>query len=56
METALQGRKFEELEHLLEGIYDLLNEVQLSELIFVFYHWIECVRWVIDHYGNYYHK
>jgi hypothetical protein len=56
MKIELHGCKFEELEQLLEGIHDLLNDVQLSELIFVFYHWIECVQWAIKHNEDYYHE
>jgi hypothetical protein len=38
MKTALQGYKFAESEQLLERIYELLNEVQSSELVFVFHY------------------
>jgi hypothetical protein len=44
MKTALQWHKFEQPEKLLEAISDLLNEMELSVLIFVLRHWIECVR------------
>jgi hypothetical protein len=54
VKSALNGSKFEEPDELLQGIHDFLNEVQGSELMIVFHHWIERVRWVIEHYGNYY--
>jgi hypothetical protein len=56
MNSALQGHKFEELEQLLEGIHDFLNEMQPSKLMFAFHHWIERMWWVIEHNGNYYHE
>jgi hypothetical protein len=31
-----------------------LNDLQGSELIMVFQHWIERVRWLIEHDGDYY--
>jgi hypothetical protein len=37
MKTARQEYKFEEWEQLLVRIYDCLNEMQLSELMFVFH-------------------
>jgi hypothetical protein len=56
MNTALQGRKFEELEQLLEAISDFLNEIEPSALMFVLPYWIERVRWIIEHPGDYYHE
>jgi hypothetical protein len=54
VKSALNGSKFERPDELLQGIHDFLNEVQGSELMMVFYHWIERVRWVIEHDGDYY--
>jgi hypothetical protein len=56
MKIALQEHKFEEPEQLLEGIYDFMNDMQPSELIFVFRHWIERMQSAIEHDGDYYHK
>jgi hypothetical protein len=33
MKTALQDHKFEEPEQLLDGIHDILNEMQSSDLM-----------------------
>jgi hypothetical protein len=44
MKTALQWRKFEEPEQLLEAISDFLNGMELSALMFVLRHWIERVQ------------
>jgi hypothetical protein len=30
-----------------------LEEVQVSELKLVFHHWMERIRWVLDHNGDY---
>jgi hypothetical protein len=54
VERTLNGSKFEGPDELRQGIHDFLNEVQGSELMMVFQHWIECVRWVIEHDGDYY--
>jgi hypothetical protein len=54
VKSALNGSKFEGPDELLQGIHDFFNEVQGSELMMVFQHWIERVRWVIEHDGDYY--
>jgi hypothetical protein len=54
VKSALNGSKFEGLDELLQGIHDFLNEVQGSELMMVFHHWVELVRSVIEHDGDYY--
>jgi hypothetical protein len=56
MKIAQQWHKFEDREQLLEGIYDVLEEIDLSELMIVFHHWIGHVRWVIEHDGEYYQE
>jgi hypothetical protein len=55
VQSALNGFKFEGSDELLQGIHDFLNEVQGSELMMVFQHWIERARWIIEHDGDYYH-
>jgi hypothetical protein len=54
VKSALNGSKFEGPDELLQGIHDFLNEVRGSELMMVFQHSIERVRWVIEHDGDYY--
>jgi hypothetical protein len=54
VKSALTGSKFEGPDELLQGIHDFLNEVQRSELMMVFQHWIERMRWVIEPDGDYY--
>jgi histone-lysine N-methyltransferase SETMAR len=54
LRSALNGSKFEGPDELLQRIHDFLNEVQGSELMMVFQHWIERVRLVIEHDGDYY--
>jgi hypothetical protein len=54
VKSALNGSKFEGPDELLQGIHDFLNQVQGSELMMVFQHWIERVHWVIEHDGDYY--
>jgi hypothetical protein len=54
VKSALNRSKFEVPDELLQRIHDFLNEVPGSELMMVFQHWIERVRWVIEHDGHYY--
>jgi hypothetical protein len=54
VKSALNGTKFKGPDELLQGIHDFLNEVQGSELMMVFHHWIGRVRWAIEHDGDYY--
>jgi hypothetical protein len=54
MKTALAGSRFTEPRALLEGINDFLGSIEVSELTVVFHGWVERVRWVIEHNGDYY--
>jgi hypothetical protein len=56
MKIALEGSHFKEPENLLETITEFLKEMHSSKLMIVFHHWIERVRWVIEHNGDYYHE
>jgi hypothetical protein len=56
MKIPLAGEQFETPEHLLSGICDFLSEMNLSEILVVFEHWLERTRWVIQNNGEYYHE
>jgi hypothetical protein len=56
VKTSFVGQTFDEPEKLLEAITEFLNEIQLSEVVMVFSHWIERVRWVLENSGHYYHE
>jgi hypothetical protein len=53
--TSLVGQTFDEPEQLLEGITEFLHEIQPPDLVAVFSHWVERVRWVLENNGDYYH-
>jgi ABC-type iron transport system FetAB ATPase subunit len=46
---ALAGQQFIGQANLPDGIQAFLDEIQKSEVERVFHHWIERVRWVLDH-------
>jgi histone-lysine N-methyltransferase SETMAR len=54
--TSLVGRAFNEPEQLLEAITEFLNEIHPPEVVAVFRHWVERVRWVLENNGDYYHE
>jgi hypothetical protein len=54
MKTSLVGQTFDELEQLLEAITEYLNEIQPPEVVAVFSHWVERVRWVLENSGDCY--
>jgi hypothetical protein len=56
VKTLLVGQTFDEPERLLEAITGFLNETQLPEVVVVFSHWVERVRWVLENNGDYYHE
>jgi hypothetical protein len=53
IKTELVGRSFAEPEELFEGVRESLEGIPAAELIAVFEGWIDRVRWVIAHYGQY---
>jgi transposase len=56
VKTELVGQTFDEPEQLLEGITEFLNKIQTPEVVAVFSHWVERVRWVLENNGDYYHE
>jgi hypothetical protein len=52
MKAGLAGQSFAEPEGLFEGIMAFMEEIQVSELKLVFHHWVERIRWVLNHNGN----
>jgi hypothetical protein len=56
MRTSLVGQTFDEPEHLLEAITEVLNEIQPPEVVTIFSHWVERVRWILENNGDYYHE
>jgi hypothetical protein len=50
------GQTFDEPEQLLEATTEFLNEIQPPEVITVFGHWVERVRWVLESNGDYDHE
>jgi histone-lysine N-methyltransferase SETMAR len=56
VKTSLVGQIFDEPEQLLEAITEFLNEIQPPEVVAVFNHWVERVRWILENNGDYYHE
>jgi hypothetical protein len=56
MKAGLAGQSLAEPEGLFEGIMAFLEEVQVSELKLVCRHWVERIRSVLDHSGDYYNE
>jgi hypothetical protein len=56
VKTLLAGHTFDEPEQLLEAITEFVNEIQPREVVAVFSHWVEGVRWVLENNGDYYHE
>jgi histone-lysine N-methyltransferase SETMAR len=56
VKISLGDQIFHELEQLLEVLTEFLNEIQPPEVIAVFIHWAERVRWVLENNGDYYHE
>jgi hypothetical protein len=54
IKTGLAGRSFAELEELLEGVREFLEEIPAAELTPILEGWIDPVRWVTTHDGQYY--
>jgi histone-lysine N-methyltransferase SETMAR len=55
VKTLLVGQTFHEPKQLLEAVTEFLNEIQPPEMVAVFSHWVERVRWVLENNGDYYH-
>jgi hypothetical protein len=56
VKTSLVDQTFDEPEQLLGAVIEFLNEIQPPEVIAVFSHWVEWVRWVLENNGDYYHE
>jgi hypothetical protein len=56
VKTSLVGQTFDEPEQLLETITKFLNEIQPPEVVAIFSHWVERVRWALENNGDYYHE
>jgi hypothetical protein len=56
VKASLVGQIFDEPEQLLEAITEFLDEIQPSEVVTVFSHWVEMVRWVLENNGDYCHE
>jgi hypothetical protein len=56
VKTSLVGQTFDEPEWLLEAITEILNEIRPSEVVAIFSHCAERVRWVLESNGRYYHE
>jgi histone-lysine N-methyltransferase SETMAR len=55
VKTSRVGQTFDESEQ-LEAITEFLNKIQPPEVVAVFSHWPERVRWVLENNGGYYHE
>jgi hypothetical protein len=55
-EHSSEIESFAEPDGLFEGIMAFLEEVRVSELKLVFHHWVERIRWVLDHNGDRYNE
>jgi hypothetical protein len=47
---------FNDADGLLKAVIEFLNEIQPSDLQFVFCHWTERVKWVLANNGDYHHE
>jgi hypothetical protein len=56
MKSALAGQAFDRPGELLDTITIFRKEIQAGELKGVFQHWVERIRWVLSHKGDYYHE
>jgi hypothetical protein len=56
VKTSLVGQTFDEPEQLPEAITELLNQIQPPEVVAVFSHWVERMRWVLENNGDYYRE
>jgi histone-lysine N-methyltransferase SETMAR len=56
VKTSVVGQTFDEPEQLLETITEFLNEIHPPEVVAVFSHWVEMVRWVSENNGDYYYE
>jgi histone-lysine N-methyltransferase SETMAR len=56
VKTSLVGQSFDKPEQLLEATTEFLNEIQPPEVVVVFSHWVERVRWVLENNGDYYQE
>jgi hypothetical protein len=56
VKTSLVDQTFDEPEQLLEGITEFLNEIQPPEVVAIFSHWVERVRWVLENNEDYCHE
>jgi hypothetical protein len=54
--TALQNRRFADVDPVVQALTDLLGSVTFEELQSVFPNWIERLKWVIRHNGAYFIK
>jgi hypothetical protein len=53
MNASLTGKSFSRREELVDGINAFLEGIKGAKLKVVFRHWIERVKWVLDHDGDY---
>jgi hypothetical protein len=56
VKAGLVRQSLAEPEGLFEGIMAFLEEVQVSELKLVFHHWVQRIRWSLDHNGDDYNE
>jgi hypothetical protein len=56
MKVSLAGKSFSRPEELLDCINAFLEEIHGAELTVVFHEWIERLKWVLDHDGDYYQE
>jgi hypothetical protein len=56
VKTSLIGQTFDDPEQLMEAITELLHEIQPPEVVAVFSHRVERMRWVLENNGDSYHE
>jgi hypothetical protein len=56
MRAALVGQAFNRPEKFFDAVTTFLEEIQVSELEDGFQDWVERVRWVLRHHGDYHHE
>jgi hypothetical protein len=56
IKTSLTSRVFNDVGELLRAVTEFVDQIQASELQFVFHHWIERVKRVLANHGDNYHE
>jgi hypothetical protein len=56
VKTLLVGQTSDGPKHLLKAVTEFLDKIQPPEVVAVFSHWAERVRYVLENKGDYYRE